>query len=183
MGFGLPAAIGAQFANPDKRVICISGDGSFQMMTQELMTATVYAQPVVTLIINNRSLGMVRQWQEMFYSERYSQVDLQASPDFVKLTEAYGGVGFRVDSPQGLREALEAAKKVTDKPVVIDCQIPTEENVYPMIPSGQSIEQMMIRQNIEELKADVHKDGSEWSFADTETLLEKYVEVTSGRAN
>ena len=85
MGFGLPAAIGAAFANPDKRVVCLSGDGSFQMCTQELMTATVYKIPVITVIINNRSLGMVRQWQEMFYEERYSSVDLQASPDFVKL--------------------------------------------------------------------------------------------------
>ena len=135
MGFGLPAAIGAAFANPGKRVVCISGDGSFQMMTQELMTAVVYGLPVVTVIINNRTLGMVRQWQEMFYEERYSQVDLQASPDFVKLAEAYGGVGLRATTPDELQAALRQAKAVSDKPVVIDCRIPTEENVYPMIPS------------------------------------------------
>lgn len=177
MGFGLPAAIGAQFANPDRRVVCLSGDGSFQMCTQELMTATVYGLPVVTVIINNRSLGMVRQWQEMFYSERYSQVDLQASPDFVKLTEAYGGVGFRATTPEELRDVLQKAKSIMDRPVVIDCVIPTSENVYPMIPSGQSIQEMMIRQNLEELKADVHADGSDWSFSDQEQLLEQYVEA------
>ena len=181
MGYGLPAAIGAQFANPDKRVICISGDGSFQMMTQELMTATVYGLPVITLIINNKSLGMVRQWQEMFYSERYSQVDLQASPDFVKLAEAYGGAGFRVTEPSELQAVLEQAKNITDRPIVVDCVIPTGENVYPMIPSGQSIEQMKIRTDLEQLKADVHKDGSEWSFSEEEKVLTHYVEVTGGR--
>jgi acetolactate synthase I/II/III large subunit len=181
MGFGLPAAIGAQFANPDKRVVCLSGDGSFQMMTQELMTATVYGLPVVTVIVNNKSLGMVRQWQEMFYSERYSAVDLQASPDFVKLAEAYGGVGLRVEKPEDVRAILEKAKAITDRPVVIDCVIPTYENVYPMIPSGQSIQEMMIRTDLEQLKADVHADGSEWSFADQEKLLEQYVEVVSHR--
>jgi acetolactate synthase-1/2/3 large subunit len=177
MGFGLPAAIGAQFANPDKRVVCLSGDGSFQMCTQELMTATVYGLPVVTLIINNRSLGMVRQWQEMFYHERYSQVDLQASPDFVKLTEAYGGVGFRVTEPKELRDVLLKARAITDRPVVIDCVIPTEENVYPMIPAGTSIDEMRLRHDLEQLKADVHKDGSDWSFSDQERVLAQYVEV------
>src|ERR1044071_2130044 len=95
MGFGLPAAIGVQKAFPNKTVVNLSGDGSFQMCVQELMTATVYELPVINAIINNKSLGMVRQWQEMFYKERYSHVDLQASPDFVKLVEAYGGVGMR----------------------------------------------------------------------------------------
>jgi acetolactate synthase-1/2/3 large subunit len=177
MGFGLPAAIGAQFANPDKRVVCLSGDGSFQMCTQELMTATVYGLPVVTLIVNNRSLGMVRQWQEMFYHERYSEVDLQASPDFVKLTEAYGGVGFRVTEPQELRDVLLKARAIVNRPVVIDCVIPTEENVYPMIPSGTSIDEMRLRHDLEQLKADVHKDGSDWSFSDQERVLAQYVEV------
>ncbi|HZP82554.1 MAG TPA: biosynthetic-type acetolactate synthase large subunit [Chthonomonadaceae bacterium] len=177
MGYGLPAAIGAQFACPDKRVVCLSGDGSFQMCTQELMTATVYGLPIITVIVNNRSLGMVRQWQEMFYKERYSHVDLQASPDFVKLAEAYGGVGFRVENPKELRDVLKKAKAITDRPVVIDCVIPTEENVYPMIPSGTSIQEMMIRKDLEQLKADVHKDGSDWSFSDQEKLLAQYVEV------
>jgi len=182
MGFGLPAAIGAQFANPDKRVVCVSGDGSFQMMTQELMTATVYGQPVITVVVNNKTLGMVRQWQEMFYEERYSQVDLQASPDFVKLCEAYGGVGFRAETPAELLDALVKAKAVTDRPVVIDCVVPTEENVYPMIPSGQTIAEMMVRTDLEAAKASVHADGSEWSFSNEEAVLAQYVEVVKAVA-
>ena len=182
MGYGLPAAIGAAFANPGKRVVCLSGDGSFQMMTQELMTATVYSLPVITVIINNKSLGMVRQWQEMFYEERYSQVDLQASPDFVKLVEAYGGVGMRATTQEELRDALHKAKAVTDKPVVIDCLIPKGENVYPMIPSGQSIKEMMLRQDLEQVKASVHADSEDWSFAHEEAVLAQYVEVSSAVA-
>ncbi len=179
MGFGLPAAIGAQFANPDKRVICLSGDGSFQMCTQELMTATVYGIPVITIIVNNRSLGMVRQWQEMFYDERYSAVDLQASPDFVKLTEAYGGVGIRVEKRDDLRAALEKAKLIKDRPVVIDCVIPTSVNVYPMIPSGQSVDEMLVRQDLEQVIASVHADADGWSFSDEDRVLEKYIEVVN----
>ncbi len=177
MGFGLPAAIGAQFANPEKRVICLSGDGSIQMCIQELMTATVYGVPVITVIVNNRSLGMVRQWQEMFYEERYSAVDLQASPDFVKLVEAYGGVGMRATTREQLRDALVKAKDVTDRPVVIDCVIPTMEKVYPMIPSGQSVKEMMLRHDLEQVKASVHADGETWSFSDEERVLEQVVEV------
>ncbi len=182
MGFGLPAAVGAAFANPDKRVVCISGDGSFQMMTQELMTAVVYGLPVITVIINNRTLGMVRQWQEMFYEERYSQVDLQASPDFVKLAEAYGGVGLRATTPDELKAALHQAKAVHDKPVVIDCRIPTEENVYPMIPSGQSIKEMMLKEDLVHAKASVHADSEEWSFSHEEAVLAQYVEVAGAVA-
>ena len=182
MGFGLPAAIGAAFANPDKRVICLSGDGSFQMCTQELMTATVYGIGVITVIINNKSLGMVRQWQEMFYSERYSQVDLQASPDFVKLAEAYGGVGMRATTKEELRDALQKAKGITARPIVIDCLIPTGENVYPMIPSGQSIKEMMLRNDLEQLKASVHADAETWSFSDEEKVLAQYVEVAGAVA-
>jgi acetolactate synthase-1/2/3 large subunit len=177
MGFGLPAAIGAQMAFPDKRVVCLSGDGSFQMCVQELMTATVYELPVITAIINNRSLGMVRQWQELFYKERYSHVDLQASPDFVKLAEAYGGVGMRVTKPEEVSSALTEALKVKDRPVVLDCVIPTEENVYPMIPAGMSVDDMRIRENLEELKASIHADAEAWSWSDEDRVLEQYVEV------
>jgi acetolactate synthase-1/2/3 large subunit len=179
MGYGLPAAVGAQFANPDKRVFCLSGDGSFQMMAQELMTATVYGLPIITAIINNKSLGMVRQWQEMFYQERYSHVDLQASPDFVKLAEAYGCIGLRISKPEEVRDALEEALRSTKRPVVIDCVIPTYENVYPMIPSGQTVDDMRIRENLEELKASVHADAEAWSFADEEKVLAQYVEAVS----
>jgi acetolactate synthase-1/2/3 large subunit len=183
MGYGLPAALGAQCAHPEKRVICISGDGSFQMMTQELMTATVYKLPVVTFIINNRSLGMVRQWQELFYSERYSQVSLEASPDFVKLAEAYGGVGLRATTPEELVEAIGKALEVTDRPVVVDCVIPTTENVYPMIPAGTSVDEMRLRHDLDKLKADVHRDGADWSFADEETVLAQYAEVAEAFAS
>ena len=181
MGYGLPAAIGVQKAFPDATVVCLSGDGSFQMCVQELMTATVYGLPVITAIINNRSLGMVRQWQEMFYQERDSHVDLQASPDYVKLAEAYGGVGMRVERPEDARAAIDEAIKIRDRPIVIDFQIPTEENVYPMIPSGQSIDEMRIRENLEELKASVHADSEAWSFSDQEKVLARYVEVAEGR--
>ena len=182
MGYGLPAAVGAQFANPDKRVVCLSGDGSFQMMAQELMTATVYGLPIITVIINNKSLGMVRQWQEMFYDERYSQVYFQASPDFVKLVEAYGGVGFRATTPDEFKTVLQLAKAVTDRPVVIDCLIPTTENVYPMIPSGQTIEQMMVKTDLEAAKASVHADGEEWSFSAEEAVLSHYVEAVNAES-
>ena len=177
MGFGLPAAIGVQKAFPDATVVCLSGDGSFQMCVQELMTATVYELPVITAIVNNKSLGMVRQWQEMFYQERYSHVDLQASPDFVKLAEAYGGVGMRITKPEEVRAAIDEAVKIRNRPVVLDCVIPTEENVYPMIPSGQSIEEMKIRENLEDLKASIHADSEAWSFSDEDKVLAQYVEV------
>ena len=177
MGFGLPAAIGVQKAFPDATVVCLSGDGSFQMCAQELMTATVYELPVITVIVNNKSLGMVRQWQEMFYQERYSHVDLQASPDFVKLVEAYGGAGMRISKPEEVRSAIDEAIKIRNRPVVLDCVIPTEENVYPMIPSGQSIDEMKIRENLEELKAGIHADSEDWSFSDEDKVLAQYVEV------
>ncbi len=176
MGFGLPAAIGVKKALPEATVFCLSGDGSFQMCVQELMTATVYGLPVITAIINNRSLGMVRQWQELFYEQRYSHVDLQASPDFVKLAEAYGGVGMRVTRPEEVRPAIEEALTVKDRPVVLDCVIPTEENVYPMIPAGMSVEDMRLRENLEELKASVNSDAETWSFSAEDEVLAKVVE-------
>ncbi|MEP6755752.1 MAG: biosynthetic-type acetolactate synthase large subunit [Chthonomonadales bacterium] len=178
MGFGLPAAVGVQAAFPDKTVINLSGDGSFQMCVQELMTATVYELPVINVIINNRSLGMVRQWQELFYKERYSHVDLQASPDFVKLVEAYGGVGMRITKPEEVRDALEAAIKIRNRPVVIDCTVPTSENVYPMIPSGESVGEMRVREDLEELKASVHADAEVWSYSDEDRVLASYARAT-----
>ena len=177
MGYGMPAAIGVQKAFPDETVVCLSGDGSFQMCTQELMTASVYGLPIIVAIINNRSLGMVRQWQHMFYSQRYSHTNLEASPDYVRLAEAYGAVGMRVAQPGEVVSVLERALAVRDRPTVIDCVIPTEENVYPFIPSGQTVEQMMIRKDLEQLKAKVHTDSEVWSFADEERVLEQYVET------
>jgi len=176
MGYGLPAAIGAQLAFPNEKVICIEGDGGFQMTVQELMVAVVYELPIVVAIINNRSLGMVRQWQELFWSERYCEVDLQASPDFVKLADAYGAIGMRVTRAEDVEPALREALSQTKKPVVIDFVVPTEENVYPMIPSGQSIEQMMLRKDLEQLRVTVDTDGEQWSFADQEEILKRFVE-------
>jgi acetolactate synthase-1/2/3 large subunit len=120
---------------------------------------------------------MVRQWQEMFYQERYSHVDLQASPDFVKLAEAYGGVGMRITRPDEVRPAIDEAVKIRNRPIVLDCVIPTEENVYPMIPSGQSIDEMKIRENLDDLKASIHADSEAWSFSDEDKVLAQYVEV------
>lgn len=145
MGFGLPAAIGAQVARPDKPVFDIAGDGSIQMTVQELMPAVAHKLPIKVAIMNNQYLGMVRQWQELFWGRRYSAVDLSAQPDFVKLAEAFGAVGLRVEKPEDVRPALEKSMRITDRPTVIDFRIAREENVFPMIPAGQSIEEMMVR--------------------------------------
>jgi len=145
MGFGLPAAIGAQFGSPDKPVFCVSGDGSIQMCIQELMVATIYKLPIKICILNNQYLGMVRQWQELFWDSRYSNVDLEASPDFVKLAEAYGAHGIRCSNPSLVQAALEEAMSITDRPTVLDFRIAKEENVYPMIPSGGTIAQMVVQ--------------------------------------
>jgi acetolactate synthase-1/2/3 large subunit len=145
MGFGLPAAIGAQLGNPDHEVWCISGDGSFQMNSQELATAVIHKLPIRIALLNNGVLGMVRQWQKMFFSQRYSQVGLDVgTPDFVKLAEAYGAVGIRVTDPAQMRAAIDQARTVTDRPVLIDFVCGAEENVLPMIPAGKSVAEMIL---------------------------------------
>jgi len=142
MGFGFPAAIGAQVGNPDRLVINIAGDGSIQMNIQELGTAVTNQIPVKVVILNNFYLGMVRQWQEFFFNKRYSGTVLDQNPDFVKIAEAYGAKGFKitkVDQLQGtLKEAFE-----TPGPVVVDCHVEREENVLPMVPAGGAIHQMI----------------------------------------
>ena len=144
MGFGLPAAIGAQFAvGNDKPVWCISGDGSVQMCIQELMVARIYNLPIKLAIMNNQFLGMVRQWQEMFWQKHYSHVNLEAAPDFVKLAEAYGCVGLRCESAGDVEATIQQAMAINDGPVVIDFRVAKETNVYPMIPSGQTIKEMI----------------------------------------
>ena len=145
MGFGLPAAIGAQFGQPDKPVFCVTGDGSIQMCIQELMVATIYKLPIKICILNNQYLGMVRQWQELFWDSKYSNVDLEASPDFVKLAEAYGAHAIRCFQPSGVRAALDEAMSITDRPTVLDFRIAKEENVYPMIKSGGTIHDMVVQ--------------------------------------
>jgi acetolactate synthase-1/2/3 large subunit len=144
MGYGFPAAMGAQVAFPNKLVIDISGDGSFQMNSQELATVVQYRLPVKVVILNNGYLGMVRQWQEFFYGKRYASVSLEGvSPDFVKLAEAYGAVGLRATKPEEVVPALKKAFS-TPEPVIIDFEIDPEENVYPMVPAGEPLNQMRL---------------------------------------
>jgi len=143
MGFGFPAAIGAKIARPDMRVIDIAGDGSIQMNIQELATAVQYKIPVVICILNNHFLGMVRQWQGLFFKGRYSYTDMCHQPDFVKLAEAYGAVGMRVTKAEDVEAALREAFEVTDRPVMIDFWVEREANVYPMVPPGESLLNML----------------------------------------
>ncbi len=144
MGYGFPAALGAQAAFPNKLVIDIAGDGSFQMNSQELATVVQYQLPVKVAILNNGALGMVRQWQEFFYGKRYSSSLIQeVSPDFVKLAEAYGAVGMRAVRPEEVLPTLQKALS-TSKPVIIDFVVDPEENVYPMVPAGEPLNQMRL---------------------------------------
>jgi acetolactate synthase I/II/III large subunit len=142
MGYGFPAAIGAKVAHPEKTVFSISGDGSIQMNIQELGTAVENNIPVKVAILNNRFLGMVRQWQELFYAERYSSTDLGSTPDFVKLAEAYGAVGLRAEKPSEVTAVIKEALKVK-KPVFMDFVIDRYEKVFPMVPAGASINEMI----------------------------------------
>jgi acetolactate synthase-1/2/3 large subunit len=142
MGYGLPASIGAKVGRPDKTVIDIAGDGSIQMVSQEFATAVFNKIPVKIMILNNGYLGMVRQWQEFFYNKRYSHTSIQNSVDFVKLIEAYGGVGFRVTEKSQVEETIKKALSI-DNVVVVDFWIDREENVYPMVPAGSPINQML----------------------------------------
>jgi len=143
MGYGLPAAIGAQAAFPGRRVVDIAGDGSIQMNIQELMTAVCYKLPVKVAILNNQFLGMVRQWQELFYKRNYCATCLSDSPDFVKLAEAYGAVGLRATRPDQIEPVLREAFAV-DRPVLMDFQVAPEEGVYPMVPAGKNISEMLL---------------------------------------
>lgn len=143
MGFGLPAAIGAQVACPDKTVIDIAGDGSIQMNIQEMATAVQYGLPVKVAILNNRYLGMVRQWQELFYERVYSATTLDHNPDFVKLAEAFGAVGLRAQKSSEVEPVLKEALS-TKRPVIMDFVTEREENVYPMVPAGAPISQMLL---------------------------------------
>ena len=143
MGFGFPAAIGAQVACPDSLVVDIAGDGSFQMTLQELATAVQHKLPVKVCIINNQYLGMVRQWQELFWQGRYSHTCMECQPDFVKLAEAYGALGLRATRPEELEEVLRVGL-AADGPAVIDIRVKKEANVYPMIPAGGTVGDMIL---------------------------------------
>lgn len=141
MGFGLPSAIGAQVACPDKKIISIVGDGGFQMNIQELILLRAYKLPVKVFIMNNSYLGMVRQWQELFHERRYSEVNLEINPDFVKVAEAYGIKSVTLESEEDLEKIDEILK--IDEPILVNCIVKKEENVYPMIPAGKSVEDMI----------------------------------------
>jgi acetolactate synthase-1/2/3 large subunit len=143
MGFGLPAALGAQVARPDKTVIDIAGDGSIQMNIQEMTTAVQFGLPVKIAILNNRYLGMVRQWQELFYDRCYACTDMEHAPDFVKLAEAFGAVGLRATKPKEVGPVIKKALSIK-KPVIMDFHVEREEGVYPMVPAGAPITEMLL---------------------------------------
>jgi acetolactate synthase-1/2/3 large subunit len=145
MGYAVPAAMGAKVAAPDKRVIAFDGDGCFQMTAQELATMTVNNIPVIIAILNNAYLGMVRQWQELFFDERYSQVYLTYDvPDYVMLAEAYGAIGLRAEAPEEVDAVIDKALSVEDRTVVIDFRCDQREMVFPMVPSGSSNDDIIL---------------------------------------
>jgi len=144
MGFGFPAAMGVQLAHPDETVVCVTGEGSIQMCIQELSTCRQYGLPVKIVNLNNRYLGMVRQWQEFFYQGRYAMSYMESLPDFVKLAESYGHTGMRIDKPADVEPALREAMKIKDRVVFLDFITDQAENVYPMIPAGAGQNEMIL---------------------------------------
>ena len=157
MGFGLPAAMGAKLAFPELDVACITGEGSIQMMLQELSTMRQYNTPVKIINLNNRYLGMVRQWQEFFYEKRYSMSYMDALPDFVKLAEAYGHVGMKIEQPSDVETALREAFALKERTVFLDFITDPEQNVFPMIPAGGAHNEMLLAGR-DEMKS-THEDG------------------------
>ena len=142
MGYGMGAAIGAQVSHPDKRVFLITGDGSFHMNLNELVTMKSYDLPVVIVVMNNSVLGMVRQWQKLFYGSRFSQTDPHRATDFVKLANAFGIEGMRITKPEEIKPVLQKAFDLK-KPVLVDCVISPDVNVLPMIPPGKTIAEIV----------------------------------------
>lgn len=160
MGFAVPAAMGAKLGRPDVAVWAIDGDGCFQMTNQELATCAIEKIPIKVAVINNGSLGMVRQWQNLFYSERYSQTDLGTHsriPDFVKLAEALGCVGLRCEVESDVDKVIKQAMEINDRPVVIDFVVGKDAQVWPMVAAGHSNDQIMAAHNIRPL---FDEDGS-----------------------
>ena len=149
MGFGLPAAIGVQVALPQEQVVCFSGDASLVMCIQELSTCLQHGLPLKIVTLNNRYMGMVRQWQEMFYSKRYSHSYLEALPDFVRLAESFGHVGMRVERTADVEQALKDAFAMKDRLVLMDFVTDPTENVYPMIAAGKAHNEMHLSNNRE----------------------------------
>ena len=148
MGVGIPYAMGAQLANPDATVACITGEGSVQMCIQELSTCKQYSIPMKIINLNNRSLGMVRQWQEFFYGNRYAESYMNALPDFVKLAEAYGHVGMKIEKAGDVEGALKEAMKLKDRLVFMDFITDETENVFPMIPGGKGLSEMILAEEL-----------------------------------
>jgi acetolactate synthase-1/2/3 large subunit len=144
MGFGFPAAIGAQFANPRKKVWAVVGDGGFQMTLSELATAQVHKLPVKCVIVNNNYLGMIRQWQELFYENRLSGADLEGNPDFVKLAQSYGAKGLRIRRAGDVDRILREAHEYDDGPCIVSADVVKEDNVFPMIPAGAPVSEMIV---------------------------------------
>jgi len=157
MGYGLPAAVGVQFAHPDSLVIDIAGDASVQMTMQEMSTAVQHDLPIKIFILNNEWMGMVRQWQQLLHGERYSHSYSESLPDFVKLAEAYGGVGFRADTPDELDGLIQEMIDVR-KPVIFDCRVEKAENCFPMIPSGKAHNEMILGE-VEDIGSVVDEAG------------------------
>ena len=146
MGFSVPAAIGASFGIKDRPIISISGDGGFQMNIQELITAVAYKLPIKFIIINNSFLGMVRQWQELFHAEKYSFTDLSSSnPDFVKVGQAFGIESYATEDPKDVDSLLDKAMSINDRPVLLEFKVVKENMVFPMVPSGGSISDMIVK--------------------------------------
>jgi acetolactate synthase-1/2/3 large subunit len=148
MGFGLPAAMGVQLVNPGATVACVTGESSIQMCLQELSTCKQYRLPIKIVNLNNRYMGMVRQWQEFFHGNRYSQSYMDALPDFVKLAEGYGHRGVLIDKPADVEPALRDAFKRKDELVFLDFITDQTENVYPMVPGGKGISEMILAEDL-----------------------------------
>jgi acetolactate synthase-1/2/3 large subunit len=143
MGYGLGACIGAQLGRPDKKVINIAGDGSFRMNCTELATAVEYKLPVVVAILNNHVLGMVRQWQQLFYDGRFSATTIDRGTDFVALAEAFGAVGINVTRPEEVDDAFKRALASKDRPVLINFEIDRDDKVFPIVPPGAPIDELI----------------------------------------
>jgi len=148
MGFGLPAAMGVQMVNPGATVACVTGEGSIQMNIQELSTCKQFHLPIKIIALNNGYLGMVRQWQEFFHGNRYSETYMNALPDFVKLAEAYGHVGMRIEKPADVEPALKEAFARKHDLVFMDFRTDPTENVYPMVPGGRGLSEIILAEEL-----------------------------------
>jgi acetolactate synthase-1/2/3 large subunit len=144
MGYGFPAAIGAQFGRPNELVVAIVGDGGFQMTMPELATACIHKLPIKIVVLNNHYLGMVRQWQELFYDDRESGVNLEGNPDFVKLAESFGAKAFNLRRGADVRKVLTKALDYNDGPCLINAEVEKADSVFPWVPSGAPLSEMMI---------------------------------------